>query len=126
MVESFDRASDGTVSALVKPAKTMRYRIEVKGSASPALLVQVAPRVKLAIGTEPASLTGIVRPKVTGAPVSIERLKGTIWTEIARKNVDATGAFQTQVPLVPGSYRARVAATEGLAEGLSPVLTVSG
>jgi hypothetical protein len=27
---------------------------------------------------------------------------------------------------VPASYRARVAATEGLSEGISPVLTVNG
>jgi stage II sporulation protein D len=125
-VEPLERAADGSVSALVKPAKTTRYRIEVKGGASPALLVQVAPRVKLAVGADSAALTGSVRPRVTGAPVAIERLKGTTWTEIAQKTVDATGAFQAQVPLVPGSYRARVAATEGLAEGLSPVLTVSG
>jgi stage II sporulation protein D len=125
-VEPFVRASDGTVSAVVKPGKTTRYRIEVEGGASPALLIQVSPRVRLSVATEPGSLAGTVRPKVAGAPVSIERLNGTTWTEIARSTIDATGAFRARAQVVPASYRARVAATEGLAEGLSPVLTVSG
>jgi stage II sporulation protein D len=125
-VEPFERASDGTVSALVKPGKTTRYRIEVKGGASPTLLVQVSPRVRLATPAELGTLTGTVKPRVTGAPVSIERLKGTTWTQIAHSTVGATGGFRARVQLVPASYRARVAATEGLVEGLSPVLTVSG
>jgi SpoIID/LytB domain protein len=125
-VEPFDRAGGGTVSAVVKPSQTIRYRIEVKGGASPALLVQVSPRVRLSAATEPGGLAGTVRPKVAGAPVSIERLKGTAWTEIARATIDATGAFRVRAQVVPASYRARVLATEGLAEGLSPVLTVSG
>jgi stage II sporulation protein D len=123
------REANGTVSVVVKPAKTTRYRIESKGGASPALLVRVAPRVRL--GVPPALgpdgvLSGTVRPRVSGAPVAIERLKGTIWKQIARTAVDRAGAFQAQIQLVPSSYRARVAATEGLAEGVSPVLTVSG
>jgi hypothetical protein len=125
-VEPFDRATDGTVSALVKPALATRYRIEVKGGASPTLLVRVSPRVRLAVAAEPGALTGSVKPKVTGAPVFIERLKGTTWTQIARSTVDATGGFRARVQVVPASYRARVAATEGLVEGMSPVMTVSG
>jgi stage II sporulation protein D len=125
-VEPFDRATDGTVSALVKPALATRYRIEVKGGASPTLLVRVSPRVRLAVAGEPDALTGSVKPKVTGAPIFIERLKGTTWTQIARSTVDATGGFRARVQVVPASYRARVAATEGLVEGTSPVMTVSG
>jgi SpoIID/LytB domain protein len=125
-VEPFERASDGTVSALVKPAQATRYRIEVQGGASPTLLVRVAPRVRLSVPAEPGALTGTVKPKVTGAPVFIDRLMGTTWTQVARSTVDTTGGFRARVQLVPASYRARVAATEGLVEGLSPVLTVSG
>ena len=70
----------------------------------------------------------------TGAPFTfldtktntIQGLMVDLITEIAQETVDATGGFQAQVQLVAGSYRARVAATEGLAEGVSSVLTVSG
>ena len=125
-LEPFERASDGTVSALVKPAQATRYRIEAHGGASPTLLVRVATRVRLSVPAEPGALTGTVKPPVAGAPVFIDRLAGTTWTQVARSTVDATGGFRARVQLVPASYRARVAATEGLVEGLSPVLTVSG
>jgi stage II sporulation protein D len=125
-VQPLRRASDGSVSTVVEPVKTTRYRIEATGGASPALLVRVSPRVRLAVAAEPRALAGTVRPRVSGAPVSIERLKGTTWTQVARTDVDASGGFRAKLQVVPASYRARVAATEGLAEGLSPVLTVSG
>ena len=67
----------------------------------------------------------MVRPKLSGAAVSIERLKGTAWTPVASTAVDGAGSFRARVKLVPGSYRARVAATNGLAEGISPPLTVT-
>jgi hypothetical protein len=67
-----------------------------------------------------------VRPRLSGTSVSIERLKGTQWSAVASAVVDGSGSFRAQLQLVPGSYRARVAATNGLAEGLSPQLTVSG
>jgi stage II sporulation protein D len=125
-VEPFDRASDGTVSALVKPAKATRYRIEAKGGASPTMLVQVAPRIRLTVPAEPGALVGTVRPRILGVPVSIERLTGTTWAPVARSTVDSTGAFRARVRLVPASYRARVEAKEGLVDGVSPILTVSG
>jgi stage II sporulation protein D len=125
-VAPFGRSSDGTVSAVVKPTKTTRYRIDAKGGASPALLVRVAPRVRLGVAAEPGLLAGTVRPRISGAPVSIERLKGSTWSPVSNASVDAAGSFRAQLQVVPGSYRAHVAATEGLAEGISPVLTVTG
>jgi SpoIID/LytB domain protein len=120
------RASGGAVSTVVKPTKTARYRIEAPGGASPALLVRVSPRVRLALSSAAGALAGTVRPKVSGAPVSIERLNGAAWAQVASTTVGAAGAFRAQFQLVPASYRARVAATEGLSEGISPVLTVNG
>jgi inosine/xanthosine triphosphate pyrophosphatase family protein len=49
-----------------------------------------------------------------------------VWTPVGDAVVDDTGSFRAQLQVVPGSYRARVAATEGLVEGLSPVLKVTG
>jgi stage II sporulation protein D len=126
VVAPLERTASGGVSVLVKPSKTTRYRIETTGGTSPALLVRVAPRVRLATAVAPGALAGTVRPRISGAPVAIERLKGTGWAQVARTAVDGSGVFRAEVRLVPASYRARVAASEGLAEGLSPVLTVSG
>jgi stage II sporulation protein D len=120
------RGSGGAVSTDVRPTKTVRYRIEAKSGASPALLVRVSPRVRLVLPAAADGLTGSVRPRLSGTSVSIERLKGTQWSAVASAVVDGSGSFRAQLQLVPGSYRARVAATNGLAEGLSPQLTVSG
>lgn len=43
-VGALGRDANGVASIEVKPTRTTRYRIEVKGAASPAIIVQVAPR----------------------------------------------------------------------------------
>jgi stage II sporulation protein D len=116
----------GGVSLDAKPTRTTRYRIEVAGGASPAQLVQVSPKVQLSQPLEPGVLTGSVRPKLPGAPVTIERKKGSTWAMIASGAVDSTGSFRVEVLLAPGTYRARVAAADGFAEAKSPVLQVTG
>jgi SpoIID/LytB domain protein len=120
----------GAIAVDVKPARTTRYRLEAEGGASPALLVQVAPRITLARPTqvEPTVLAGSVRPRLPGAIVAVERRKGTAWVTIGETTVDAAGAFRLELDtLVPaGSYRARMSATGGLAAGTSAVLQVSG
>jgi len=118
--------ANGSVSFTVKPTRVTRYRLEVEGAVSPALLVQVTPRLQLVRATEPDVLTGTVRPKLSGATVSLERKNGASWLPAGQATVDATGAFRVELTLVPGSYRARVSAAEGLAAGVSPVLVVTG
>ena len=119
----------GAISVDVKPARTLRYRLEAEGGASPALLVQVAPRITLARPTqvEPTVLSGTVRPRLPGAVVAVERRKGTAWVTLGETTVDAAGSFRLELDaLVPaGSYRARISATEGLAAGTSAVVQVS-
>jgi stage II sporulation protein D len=124
-VRTLTRGSGGSVSIAVRPTRTTRYRLESKGAACPGLLVRVAPRVRLGAPVDPGALSGTVRPRLTGAPVSIERRQGTAWIPVADTVVDPTGSFRVELQVVPGSYRARVAATEGFAEGVTPVLTVS-
>jgi len=120
------KAANGAVSLEVSPTRTTRYRIQVEGAASPEIVVEVAPRVRLRQPGEPGVLAGTVRPPLRGAPVSIERRRGTEWARVARSSVDATGAFRAELALQPGSYRARVAKTGSWAEGVSPGLEVSG
>jgi hypothetical protein len=124
-VSSLERSADGSVSASVRPKATARFRIQVTGASSPALLVPVSSWVRLTQALEASTLTGTVQPRQPGARVTIERLKGTSWAPVARAALDATGSFHARVRVVPGSYRARVAATKGLAEGVSPILTVT-
>jgi stage II sporulation protein D len=125
-VGQLQRDASGLASFVVKPSKTTRYRIEVKEAASPTLLVQVAPRVRLVEGDESGVLIGTVHPRLPGAAVTIERRDGSAWVPVAEAIVEDTGTFRVEVAIVPGSYRARVAATSGYATGIAPVLTVSG
>ena len=124
---TFDKT--GVVTADVKPVRTTRYRLETEGGSSPAVLVQVAPRIQLTRPTalEPTILRGIVRPRLTGASVVVERRKGSSWVTIGEASVDASGAFVLELDAVvpSGAYRARIAATSGFVAGTSPVLQVT-
>jgi stage II sporulation protein D len=119
----------GAVSTEVKPVRTTRYRLEAEGGVSPALLVQVAPRLTLTRPTEidPAVLAGTVRPRLPGGVVAIERRKESGWATVGEATVDAAGAFRLELDaLVPaGSYRARMSATGGFAATVSPVVQVT-
>ena len=120
----------GALTFDVKPVRTTRYRLETEGGASPALLVQVAPRLTLARPTaaEPAVLGGTVKPKLPGAVVAVERRKGSTWALVGEVVVDGAGTFTLELdaPVPAGSYRARSTASGGLAAGISPVVQVSG
>ena len=125
---TFDK--NGIVTADVTPARTMRYRLEAEGGASPALLVQVTPRIQLLrpSAVDPTTLRGTVRPRLNGAVVVIERRKGAAWAVVGETFVGTGGAFAlTLDAVVPaGAYRARISATNGLAAGTSPTLQVTG
>jgi stage II sporulation protein D len=125
-VGPLQRETSGVASLVVKPERTLRYRIEVKGAASPPILLHVAPRVQLALAADGTGLSGTVRPRLPGADVTIERRRGSGWAEVARVKVDKAGSFRAALAVSPGSYRARVAATEGFVEGVTSVLAVSG
>jgi hypothetical protein len=119
----------GALTADVKPVRTTRYRLEAEGAASPALLVQVAPRITLARSdADLFTLRGTARPRIRGVVVAIERRKGTSWVAVGQTTIDAAGAFVFELDAVvpAGSYRARVPASPGYAAGTSPVLEVVG
>lgn len=117
---------DGVGSVTVKPQATARYRIQAKEAASPAVLVRVAPRVRLLPRSDAATLVGVVRPRLDGAPVTVERREAGIWISVAETRVDATGAFSVDLAGIPGTYRARVAPTGGYAEGVAVPIKVTG
>lgn len=125
---TFDK--NGIVTADVTPTRATRYRLEAEGSASTAVLVQVAPRIQLTRPTalDPTTIRGTVRPRLPGAIVTIERRKGSAWASVGDATVASAGGFSLTLDAVvpPGAYRARMAATNGLVEGTSPVLQVSG
>ena len=75
---------------------------------------------------EPDVLAGTVRPRLPRAVVHVERLKGASWVHLAEALVDDAGSFRVALELVPGTYRARVSASGGFIEGVSPELTVDG
>jgi stage II sporulation protein D len=120
----------GVVTVDVKPARTTRYRLDAEGGSSSALLIQVSPRVQLSLPTaaDPFSLRGIVRPRLRGALVEIERRKGALWISVGEAATDAAGGFALQLDTTvpPGAYRARLDAMSGYAAGSSPVLQVTG
>jgi stage II sporulation protein D len=115
----------GVASLIVKPQRSIRYRLQVDGAVSPALLVRVAPRVELRQSVEPLTLEGTVRPRLAGAAVTVERRSGSQWVEVAETSVDDAGEFTAAVPAARGAYRARVAPAQGYAEAVTPVLTVA-
>ena len=118
----------GELAFDVSPTRTTRYRLEAEGGASPALLVQVAPRLTLAKPTAlaPGVLTGTIKPKLPGAQIAIERRKGSSWVLVGETVADVTGAFELELDAAvpPGSYRARSAPTSGFVAGMSSTVQV--
>jgi len=123
---ALERAADGSVVRSIQPTQTARFRIEANGASSQAVLLRVAPRVRLARPTEPGALSGTVRPRLSGALVHIERQRGLSWVHVGETAADESGSFRVALELVPGTYRARVSAFGTFAEGYSPLLTVDG
>jgi stage II sporulation protein D len=119
----------GELALDVSPTRTTRYRLEAEGGASPALLVQVAPRLTLAKPTAlaPGLLAGTIKPRLPGAQIAIERKKGSSWVLVGEVVADVTGAFELELDAAvpPGSYRARSAATATFVAGISPIVQVA-
>lgn len=118
-------AADGTFSVAVKPVGTTVYRLAGADGLGPLLKVPVGPRVRLARAPEPGVLSGTVRPVLVGALVEIQRFEDGDWSTVSQTYTDERGAFSLELDLVPGTYRARVEPSPGLAEGISPALEVA-
>jgi stage II sporulation protein D len=125
VVAGLKAAKDGSVNVAVKPTATTQYRLATGKVAAAAARVSVAPLVRLAVPRTPRELRGVMRPAIQGATVAIQREQGTAWTTVATAEVDDAGAFDAQLQLIAGTYRARIAPGHGLVPGVSPVLLVS-
>jgi stage II sporulation protein D len=117
---------EGTLSVVVKPAVTTRYRLASGKVAAPAVRVPVASLVRFYPVRTPDQLRGYVRPlALAGARVLIQRQQGPGWATVAQTTVDAEGSFLAKLQLTTGVYRAWVASGRGFVAGTSPVLQVS-
>lgn len=113
-------AADGSYALTLSPAQTTWLRLTV-GTATTTLRVSVTPLVTLA-AQETTALAGTVQPVDAGQTVDLQRQDAAVWTSVGTATVQPDGSFSAPVALQPGSYRAVVAAANGLATGVSPVL----
>jgi stage II sporulation protein D len=119
------RSRKGQVAATLSPKVTTDYRLSAGIVRSRVVRLAVAPAVSLTAATDRTSLSGVVKPLLPGAPVQVQRLQADeTWVTIATATVGDGGTFSATANLIPGTYRARVAAGKGFAIGLSPILQV--
>jgi hypothetical protein len=117
-------ARNGQVAATLSPKVSTDYRLSTGQLTSGAVHLAVAPLVRIAATADHASLTGIVRPALAGAPVQLQQLGQSGWITVGATMSGAGGAFTAAVQLTTGTYRARVVAGHGFAVGVSKVLKV--
>lgn len=132
-------AADGSFSFIVEPAVNTQYRVVAKtkpATESPARLVNVRPRVKIAVSDRtPAvgsrvSFTGAVLPAHDGATARIQRRKSGTWKTVAKTTLaDAGDAQSTYVKAVrvrtDGTYRVKVAKDADHIAGVSRRVKIS-
>ena len=119
------RAPDGSVTVSTRPRETGEYRLGAGAAKSAIVGVAVAPLVRFYAMTDAATLRGYARPVLPGGSVALQKLNGTAWRTVGRATIDANGDFLAQLPLTPGSYRARLAPGRGFVPGVSPTLQVA-
>jgi stage II sporulation protein D len=115
----------GAFALSLKAQASAEYRLAAGAARTPPVRALVAPALKLHAPTAPTALRGVARPVLAGAKVAIQRREDTgAWSTVSTAAVDEKGAFEAQLQLEPGTYRARFAPGRGFAVGFSPVLEV--
>jgi stage II sporulation protein D len=120
----------GRYTATRRPCVSTFYRLAstVATGASVRVLVSPAIAFNLSQPADGSALTGTVKPKLTGTPVSILRRRsdGT-WATVATAAIDGNGAFRARFRVTSGTYRARVVppSGSGLVTGLTAPLVVT-
>jgi hypothetical protein len=111
----------GAFSMEVTPQETTRYRL-ASGAVRAALInVPVAPVVSASLVS--SGVEGAVEPPASGLRVTLQRQTGQAWTTIASATTGPRGGYAFGLRLPPGSYRVRLGAGNGLATGLSGLLS---
>ena len=118
------KSRGGRVAATLSPKVTTDYRISAGLIRSGVVRLSVAPSVRISAAANRASVSGLVKPRLPGASVQVQRQAGAAWTTVARTTVGSDGSFGASVNLAPGTYRARVVAGRGFAVGVSTILQV--
>jgi stage II sporulation protein D len=91
-----------------RPHASTAFRLVAPGTNGPPVSVAVAPRVQVH-PLSPRVLAGEISPRPDGA-VAIWRLVRGQWRVVGHPIVDASGKFETPLPLRPVAYRVTVAA----------------
>jgi stage II sporulation protein D len=118
-------AKGGVFALSLKAQASAEYRLAAGAVRTAPVRALVAPALKLLAPKTPTALRGVARPVLAGAKVAIQRREDTgAWSTVSAAAVDETGAFEAQLALEPGTYRARFAPGRGFAVGFSPVLQV--
>jgi SpoIID/LytB domain protein len=92
------------------------FRLSVGKVAGPVLKVPVAPVVTAKASQ--LTVAGKVTPAEPGRTVQLQLDSGSGWATAAETTTDESGAYSLVLEQ-PGTYRARVAPEQGLAQGLS-------
>jgi stage II sporulation protein D len=122
-VRALRRRDDGSFSARLTPTRTTWYRISSpKGKGLPHR-VSVAAWVRFT-SFRGRSLSGLVRPRVAGALVAIQRRRSERWVTVASARTTGAGRFSTTFSIRPGSYRAVATVGRGFVPGKTPVFRV--
>jgi stage II sporulation protein D len=113
-----EQSSDGVWRALqdvrhpaqlsFEPHASTAFRLVAPGTNGPPVSVAVAPRVQVH-ALSPSLLAGEVSPR-PDASVAIWRMVRGHWRVVGHPILDASGKFQTPLPLRPVAYRITVAA----------------
>ena len=117
------RSAGGAFAFKAKLLAPTSFRLSAGVVAGPVLKVPVAPLVR--ISRQEGGLGGTVTPASPGAAVQVQLLEGSGWLPAGEAVLDDLGAFRSELELVPGTYRVRVAPAAGFAEGLSPQLRIA-
>ena len=110
---SVPRAKDGSFGKVVRPRSTTLYRLAAGKVRGQPVLVTVAPRLRLAVGADGATVRGTARPAFPDARVEIQRRSESGWRTVEHAALDQGGRFETTGRLSPGTYRARLSPGRG-------------
>ena len=118
------RAADGAFRAVARPTVTTSYRIASPKGVGAEHRVTVAPWIRFSGLREAGTLTGLVRPRIAGAVVTVQRRQNGGWVTVARARTDGNGRFRATFAVTPGTYRGIVRVGPGYATGRTPTLRV--
>jgi len=116
----------GHFTVQVRAKATRRYRLSNGTVSTAPVRIQVAPAVHLDPATTTSSLSGRIRPALSGDQVFVQRKENQAWKDVAQTTASSDGTFTATVSVTPGLYRARTAPSGGFAAGTSqPIRVVS-